>query len=140
MKKASFGLESYVLDKVNLDSDNHTSTELSLKFVPSGLFDKKNSRFHLSFEFLVFTDKNEDSNPYLSIRCKGVFKFEEEIEFSQIPNYFYQNSIAILFPYLRAYVSLITNQSNLPPVILPTLNLQSMLTPLKENSKELLDS
>ena len=113
--------------------------ELSIKFIPSGLFDKNKSCFYLSFKFLVFTEKEEDTNPYLSIRCMGTFKFENKIEFSDIPDYFYNNSLAILFPYLRAYVSLITNQSNLPPVILPTLNLQSLFSPLKENSEELSD-
>lgn len=32
------------------------------------------------------------------------------------------NTIAILFPYLRSQISLITTQPDLPPIVLPTVN------------------
>lgn len=36
------------------------------------------------------------------------------------------NGIAILFPYLRAYVTTMTAQAGIQPIIIPTLNLQKM--------------
>lgn len=62
------------------------------------------------------------------------FQFSEDvIDIEDIPTYFYANSIAIVFPYLRAFISSLTIQANLKPMILPTMNLTSLSSPLKEN-------
>ncbi|CAM4366664.1 hypothetical protein AQBE111736_13510 [Aquirufa beregesia] len=42
--------------------------------------------------------------------------------------------MAILFPYLRAFISLVTLQINIPPLILPTLNLSSLEADLRKNT------
>lgn len=60
--------------------------------------------------------------------------FENVSSFDEIPTYFYRNAIAIIFPYVRAFISTVTLQSNIPPVILPTMNLSSLESPLKENT------
>ena len=51
------------------------------------------------------------------------FYFEKGIEEKQLNNYFYINAPAILFPYIRAYITTLTSLSGLKPIILPTLNL-----------------
>ncbi|EXZ22215.1 pretranslocase subunit SecB family protein, partial [Bacteroides fragilis str. S13 L11] len=53
---------------------------------------------------------------------------------AEIPNFFYPNSIAILFPYVRAFVSTLTLQANIKPILLPTLNLSSLQDTLRENT------
>ena len=47
---------------------------------------------------------------------------------------FISNSIAILFPYVRAFVSTLTLQANIKPILLPTLNLSSLQDILRENT------
>jgi len=54
-----------------------------------------------------------------------------------IPDFFYKNSIAILFPYLRAYLSLVTTQANVPGIILPTYNLSGLEEELRSNTTEI---
>lgn len=41
--------------------------------------------------------------------------FESARTLEDIPDYFYANSIAILFPYVRAFVSTVSLQANIPP-------------------------
>lgn len=53
---------------------------------------------------------------------------------NEIPNYFYANSLAIIFPYIRAFVSTITLQSNMHPIVLPTVNLMGLSEKLKRNT------
>jgi preprotein translocase subunit SecB len=60
------------------------------------------------------------------VSCHGLFKFHHISTFEEIPSFFYRNAIAILFPYLRSFVSIVTTQANNPGVILPTLNLSSL--------------
>ena len=85
-------------------------------------------------QFVINVSNKESENPFVEISCKGIFKFENVSTFEEIPEFFYRNSIAILFPYVRAYLSLVTTQANVPGIILPTLNLSNLETELKSNT------
>lgn len=135
MEKALFSIQNYRFDKIYIDLENRTSDELDLDFDIKGLYDKTNSIFDLTFTIKAFT-KNTVENPFIQVRCVATFLFENVTSFEQIPDFFYRNSIAILFPYIRAYVSIITMQANIAPLILPTLNLTSLEKPLRENTTQ----
>jgi preprotein translocase subunit SecB len=136
MEKASFSIDKYYFDKVSIDFDNFSKDKLFVDFKPSGVFNKSDSTFDLTFNFTAFTSEEKDAKPFVYMRCIGIFKFDNVKNLSDIPSYFYRNSIALLFPYLRAYVSLVTNQANISSLVLPTMNLISLETPLKENTIE----
>lgn len=131
---ASFSIKDYVYDKINIDLFNKGNDQLSLNFEPSGIFDEEESTYELTFKIDIKSD--DKTMPFISIQCKGLFKFTNAITFGEIPDYFYNNSIAILFPYLRSYVSLVTTQANIPGIILPTLNLMSLGEDLKAKSAQ----
>lgn len=133
MQEASFSFIGYRLDQVRINARNHSSSNLSIAFQTAGLFDLASSDFELLLKVSVFED-GKASTPYVEVECIGDFHFEPATTFEAIPDYFYANSIAILFPYIRAYVSTVTVQANLPAVILPTLNLSSLGESLRENS------
>ena len=131
-KKAAFSLEKYIFSKVNIDIDNKKSNDLGVSFDPSGIFFSDESTYELKFIFNAFTEGC--NSPFVSIECIANFRFENISSFDEIPTYFYRNSIAIIFPYVRAFISTVTLQSNIPPVMLPTMNLSSLESPLKENT------
>lgn len=135
MQKAAFSIVNFMFDKVNIDLSNHKNKELSLSFDTSGNFIKKEneSLYELTFGIKVFNNDQNDS-PFVSVRCVGFFNFDNVSEITDIPDFFYRNAIAILFPYVRAYVSLITSQANLPGIILPTLNLSHLEEDLRKNT------
>ena len=132
MNKAAFSLKEYKFEKVSIDFSKRTSNELNITFDPSGKFISENSTFELTIVFNAF---NEDvENSFVTIKCSSTFQFENEINFNEMPSYFYRNSIAIVFPYIRAFISTVTLQANIPPIILPTMNLTSLEIPLKQNT------
>ena len=133
MQKAAFSVINYQFNKVEIDITNHKTNELSLSFYTSGVYSKDASSYELTFAVSVF-NANEKDKPFVMVQCKGVFSFENVTSFEEIPDFFYKNSIAILFPYVRAYVSLVTTQANVPGVILPTLNLSSLEDELRRNT------
>ena len=47
-----------------------------------------------------------------------------------------QNMLAIMFPYLRSYVSLLTTQQEIPPIVLPTMNIVAMVGKQSMNQKQ----
>ncbi|MCH8546890.1 MAG: protein-export chaperone SecB [Cryomorphaceae bacterium] len=134
MQKAAFSIESYQFDKVTLDLGNQVSNDVMLDFDTKGIFHEADKKFELIFSVVAFNEEKTINNPFVSIRCKGVFTFENVKSFEEIPVYFYRNSIAILFPYVRAYISLITSQANIPGIILPTMNLSSLEEKLKAST------
>lgn len=133
MQKAAFSIVNYQFNKVNIDLSNHKSGDISLSFDTRGIFDESQSIYELEFSVIAFNNDLKES-PFVSVRCVGVFKFEEVNLLNEIPDFFYRNSIAILFPYVRSYISIITSQANVPGIILPTLNLSSLESGLRKNT------
>lgn len=132
MQKAAFSFKNYQFDRVHIDLNNHHNQDLSLSFDTNGVYLSENQNFEL--RFVVKVANNKEDAPFVEISCKGIFKFENITSFEEIPDFFYRNSIAILFPYVRAYLSLVTTQANVPGIILPTLNLSNLETELKKNT------
>ncbi len=132
MQKAAFSIINYQFDKVSIDLANHKSKELALAFDTRGIFNAEESIYELIF--LVSASHQEKEKPFVTVQCKGFFKFENVSTIEEIPDFFYRNCIAILFPYVRAYVSLVTTQANVPGIILPTLNLSNLEDGLKKNT------
>lgn len=132
MKNAAFSLEEFMFNKVWIDLESKISNDIKISIEPNGIFFKKNSFYELVLNFKSYNEQIE--NHFISIQCKSIFNFEEEINFEEIPDYFYTNCIAIIFPYLRAFISNVTLQANIAPIILPTLNLVSLKAKLKENT------
>lgn len=132
MQKAAFSIINYQFEKVLIDLSNHNSNDLSLSFDTSGIYFNENQVFEL--RFAVKVSQKTEEKIFAEISCKGTFKFENIDSFENIPEFFYRNSIAILFPYVRAYLSLVTTQANVPGIILPTLNLSNLETELKKKT------
>lgn len=131
---AAFSLEHYLFDKVYINLENYNTNEYQIDFIPSGVFNKKDKTYILNFGFTATCEGIIDS--FVSINCVGTFKFNEINDLAEIPPYFYRNSIAILFPFLRGFLSMVTIQANVPPILLPTMNLTSLEKPLLEKTTQ----
>lgn len=137
MTPAVFTLKKYIFDKVSLNLENLSSgSTLSLNIEPWGSYNQETGEYLLSFLFEASQKDNNNSNAVVSIQCNASFCFQKPPKEEDFPQVFYANSIAILFPYIRAFVSTVTLQANLvPPIILPTMNLTSLGERLKSNTR-----
>jgi preprotein translocase subunit SecB len=135
MEQASFKISNYTFTKTILDFSYHNEEELEISFAVSGTFKKSSSEYELKFTFSGLSTGFE--TPFVTVDCVGTFKFKNVSNLAEVPTYFFRNSIALLFPYIRAYISIITVQSNNRPLVLPTLNLSSLEEPLRKNSTEI---
>ena len=135
MDKVVFSLIGYKFNHVSLNLDNIPSNaSFDLEFTPKGEYVQSEGLYNLDFIFKAWEKGEEQSNPKILVNCVASFKFKENISLAEIPNFFYPNSIAILFPYVRAFVSTLTLQANIKPILLPTLNLSSLQDILRENT------
>lgn len=133
MKGAIFSLVNYSFVKVNLDLENIPSEcVFGLNFKPSGVYDENSGVYMLS---LVFNAKCKEKNiDAVNVKLQATYKFQENLKFENIPSYFFANSIAIVFPYIRAFVSTVTLQANVAPIMLPTLNISTLGSKLSSNT------
>ena len=131
---AAFAFKSYTFTNVEINmGDFSDASPLDLSFSPSGVYDKESKSFMLRFEFAA--TQGADNTLIVRIICTATFEFKEQIEFEAIPEYFYPNSLAIVFPYVRAFVSSVTLQANMvTPILIPTLNLTGLQSTLKTNT------
>lgn len=65
----------------------------------------------------------------LQIIIVGEFVVEDE----QMIERLMPNAVAILFPYLRSEVSLITTKPNVAPIVLPPVNINALLSRRKQD-------
>lgn len=132
MKQADFSLNKYQFTNVELNFDNLTErNNLMLDLNPKGTFFSEKGNYELVFDFVASTMVDGEKTVVVHVVCKAEFHFDNVHSFSDIPEYFYANSIAIIFPYVRAFISTVTLQANIAPIILPTLNLSALRDTLK---------
>ena len=134
MEQATFSFKSYKIERFLFNLENETEDKISIKIDPQGVFISNERKFRLTFHFYAFEKEKTHEKSFVECTLTAEFLFSESIKtIEDIPQYFYPNSIAIVFPYLRSFISSLTIQANVKPVILPTMNLTSLSTPLKEN-------
>ena len=133
MEKAAFKLDNYHFTKASLDFNIPNDVELNISFNPKGVFYAKDARYDLVFDVTV--ECVETNTDVVKVSCEASFSFGNKVSIEDIPDYFYPNSLAIVFQYVRAFVSTISLQANVQPVVLPTVNLMGLTEKLKEQTK-----
>ncbi len=133
MKNAAFTLKGYRFPKALIDLTNirAENNEFKMDLVPTGRFNTETHEFELKFSFVA--KLNNSDMPAIAVDCEGRFEFADAITFEEIPDYFYPNSIAIIFPYVRAFVSTLSLQANYRPIIIPTMNLSDLSESLRQH-------
>lgn len=128
MEKAAFTMRGYKFIKVELNFDKPLLDDLKLELIPRGIFNSKNLQYELFFDFIAKAGRSK----VVQIRCRALF----DLSSPEIPDYFYANSIAIVFPYVRAFISTVSLQANIgKPIVLPTYNLTSLKEQLRSNTE-----
>lgn len=99
---------------------------------------KNDNEYKMAFE--VSINRNEEDDIYkvslttqiekedeynLNVELSGFFTFNGDDDKKQI--FLKQNATAILMPYLRSQISLLTCQPDMEPIVLPPINIASML-------------
>jgi preprotein translocase subunit SecB len=134
-KRSYFQFKGYLIRKSFIEvKEGEMHEDFNLSFHPKGIIDKKNFLFRLELGVII-KDKNSVVNVEIEI-CAD-FSFGKDIEENMLNNYFYINAPALIFPYIRAYISTITTLSGINSIILPTLNMENLGKELKNNTIEL---
>ena len=132
MEESKFQFKGFLIKRSVIElKDGQPSSKLTINFSPKGIIKQNESVFQL-----ILGVKIEDENKTLLIEIEAVsdFLFNNDIDKDILDTLFYINAPALLFPYIRAYISTLTNLSGIKPVTLPTLNLSALGTELQKNT------
>ena len=121
-KKSVFQFKGYKIieSSIRLDQISEPSPELNVSFNQTVGVNEGDHKVRLEMVCTIM-DKNEALK--VVVKALGFFVFEDIPSAEDKETFFRVSAPAILFPYIRAYITSLTALSGIKPVILPTLNL-----------------
>ncbi len=119
--KPAIELERYEIEELSyvrsVDNEDLGSDNLKLAIESGMTEDRKNGKVTLKAKFV-----DQGENKTIVARVSGYFNLESEQE-----NYLVVNGAAIVFPYLRSAISMVSSLDSSDAVLIPTVNILSLL-------------
>lgn len=133
--QSSFSFEGFKITQSLFDwKEGELGKNFQISFKLSGIHFLKESRFQLKLQTKIV---NDSQLLHIDVDAVATYKINGDDSAEALKSFFYLNAPAILFPYIRAYVSTLTTLSGLKPVTLPTLNLSNLANELEKNTKRI---
>ncbi|MBK5244060.1 MAG: protein-export chaperone SecB [Eubacteriaceae bacterium] len=76
---------------------------------------------------LSMSMKHKTGAVELFIKMSGYFQIQSNVDIDLKKELFERNAVAIIFPYLRGQLSILTAQPGFTPVVLPAINIVNLL-------------
>ena len=113
-------LKNIIITEGHFKRNEQTLENLELKVGVSHDVERLSER-----EYKITLELNvADPEEKLSVFVKGMAIFETKQENQMLIE---RNTLAIMFPYFRSYVSTLTTQPGMTPIVLPAMNIMTML-------------
>ena len=119
---AKFRFKGYkiVESHIATNPEEETSQNLNVEFEQTIGVNEEGHNMRLEMTANI----NDENNAFvIKIKAQGFFEFESELNPKEKDIFFRTSAPAILFPYVRAYITTLSSLSGVKPVILPTLNM-----------------
>ena len=105
---------------------------------PSGIINKTDNSFLLRLQVKVFGIFEGEKSFDYDVDIVGIFGFDELSELTRA--LITKNSIAILFPHLRAYISMTSALTGGETIMIPPFDVRTLSELLKKNLEEIGDA
>ncbi len=121
MPIAQFRLKSYIITNTSIKlTGQPLSEKMNIAIKPDGKLE--DNVFTLTLNCRV---SDEKKNLEIELDISGFFEYTTN-DMKALLNFMSINAPAIMFPYIRAYISSLTGLSGIQPIILPTINMQGV--------------
>lgn len=129
--KSSLVFHDYLINYVDFKINKNFKEEpinISFHITRHVNYDKSNENIaFVTVNVKVFEHAEENNYPFsLNMSIEGEFEVLAEDE-EQKYHFTHKNAVAILFPYVRSLISTYTANANVPPLILPPINVLKMI-------------
>lgn len=121
-------LKALIVNNISFKRDQHITENIDMQNSRTTFFNKIESFDNNdALVTLGITMKHKEHKTELNVTMSGLFGFDEDVDDDFMENMFKQNAVSILFPYLRSQLSIVTTQPGFVPVVLPAINIISLL-------------
>lgn len=130
-EKASIQFVNFLVKESHIIFRQLGEYKIDINFIPGGIVNKSINQFVLQ----IAVNVNDVDNAFsIVIVTESYFSYSADANIAEyIEGLFINNAPAIVFPYIRAYISSLTALSGMPTLTLPTLNLVQLGADLKAN-------
>jgi preprotein translocase subunit SecB len=129
----AFKFKNFRVSKFSFEESEEQNVDLEMGFHPSGIYDQTTGLYQL---FFTFTASEKATNKkVIKVKSVSEFLFDKPYSFEEIPSFFFTNSIPIVFPYMRAFISTLTLQANANVLMLGLIKFTNAAEPLRENTE-----
>lgn len=128
-EKAPIQFLNFTVKESHIVFNKTADFKIDINFNPKGTVFKSLNQFKLQ----LFADiKDVDGHFNINLVTESIFSYPEDADLAAyMDSLFVVNAPAIIFPYIRAYISSLTALSGMPTLNLPTLNLSQVGKDLK---------
>jgi len=131
-----FRLSQVVIESFSIKRKPGEQGKFNIKIKPSGVINSESKDFLLTLDLRI----KDDSETFdIKLSVLGYFNYEDVDGEEHLNDYFYTNASALVFPFIRSYVSAVTALSGLDAITLPIMNLTNLKSELKKNTINLSD-
>ncbi len=128
-EKSTFQFVGFLVTESHMSLQRADEYDFQVAFAPSGTVDIAKGEFELRLHVEAV-----DANQRAEIKVTTLATFSYiNISEPQNSKFLTENAPAIVFPYVRAYISTLTTQAGIEAIILPTMNLSGMSDLLRQN-------
>lgn len=130
--KSVFVFENYIVNKIDFKlNSNFSRSPVDLDFsvnINVALADSL-IKGKVTLDVNIFDEASKENYPFaLFVSMTGSFSvIDDSMTREQFSTFCELNGTAALFPFLRTIIADITKAANLPPLILPLINVQNMV-------------
>ncbi|MCC6279562.1 MAG: protein-export chaperone SecB [Saprospiraceae bacterium] len=125
---SKFQFTNFVVKESHFFLAERSDYEFTFEFTPSGKVFLGLNQFELYLELKV---REKNGLVEIDIKTVSFFTFEGTDNIADNP-FFTLNAPAIVYPYIRAYISTLTAQSGIGTITMPAMNLISLGEVLKK--------
>ncbi|CAL2091380.1 conserved protein of unknown function [Tenacibaculum sp. 190524A02b] len=133
MKEAKLEFKNFIVSNFEFEKFPKNTEEDIFYIIPNAAISRKKKQFHIN---IIFEMLDIENHFQLRMVCTGIFEYNTENQ-EELTSYLSINGPAIIFPYIRSFISNFTALSGLDTVTLPTLNLSGFRDDIIENLIEI---
>ena len=112
----------YDFEQVRGEENNEYSTSFEIEYAISSA-DKTKVKVCINAAI-----SNENKSLNMNLQTIGIFQIDKiDIDESTYEHLIKANTVAIMFPFIRSQISLLTTQPGIMPVMLPPININALI-------------
>ena len=120
----NFVVPKFLFEKLPIEKEND-----SFEIKPQAVINREKEQFHINMDIEINDYENSFS---LKMFAVGIFEYQTEKD-ELLMNFMSINGPAIIFPYIRSFISSFTSLSGFDTITLPTLNLSGFQKDILDN-------